>query len=40
MRRLLVMVVSKIYFKCSGSWHVQVDGLAMGASLAVILANL
>ena len=26
--------------KCNNSWYVQVDGLAMGASLAVILANL
>ena len=34
------MAVSKVCFKCNGSWYVQVDGLAMGASLAVILANL
>ena len=34
------MAVSKVYFKCNDSWYVQVDGLAMGASLAVILANL
>ena len=34
------MVVSKVYFMCNDSWYVQVDGLAMGASLAVILANL
>ena len=40
MKRLLVMVVSKINFKTNGSWYVQVDGLAIGASLAVILANL
>ena len=40
MKRLLSMAVSKVYFKCNASWYVQVDGLAMGASLAVILANL
>ena len=34
------MAVSKVYFKCNDSWYVQNDGLAMGASLAVILANL
>ena len=40
MKRLLNMAVSKVYFKCNDSWYVHVDGLAMGASLAVILANL
>ena len=40
MKRLLNMAISKVYFKCNDSWYVQVDGLAMGASLAVILANL
>ena len=40
MKRLLNMAVSKVFFKCNDSWYVQVDGLAMGASLAVILANL
>ena len=40
MKTLLNMAVSKVYFKCKDSWNVQVDGLAMGASLAVILANL
>ena len=35
---LLNKAVSKVYFKCNDSWYVQVDGLAMGASLAVILA--
>ena len=40
MKRLLNMAVSKVCFKCNDSWYVQVDGLAMGASLAVILANL
>ena len=40
MKKLLNMTVSKVYFKCNDSWCVQVNGLAMGASLAVILANL
>ena len=34
------MAVSKEYFKCNDSWYVIVDGSAMGASLAVILAKL
>ena len=40
MKRLLNLAVSKVHFKCNGSWYVQVDGLAMGASPTVILANL
>ena len=40
MKKLLKMAVSKVHFKCNGLWYVQKDGLAMGASLAVILANL
>ena len=32
--------MSKVHFKCNDLWYVQKDGLAMGASLAVILANL
>ena len=40
LKRLLNMAISKIYFKCNDSWHVQVDGLAIDASLAVILPNL
>ena len=39
MKKFLNLAVSKVYFKCSDSWYVQVDGLAMGASLAVTLAN-
>ena len=31
---------SKVHFICNGLWYVPEDGLAMGASLAVILANL
>ena len=40
MKRLLNMAVSQVHFKCNETWYVQKDGLAMGASLAVILANL
>ena len=40
MKILLNLAVSKVNFKCNGLWYVQKDGLAMGASLAVILANL
>ena len=40
MKRLLNMAVSQVHFKCNETWCVQKDGLAMGASLAVILANL
>ena len=31
--------MSKVHFKCNGLWYVQKDGLAMGASLALILAD-
>ena len=40
MKKLLNLSVSKVHFKCNGLWYVQKDGLAMGASLAVILASL
>ena len=40
MKRLLNMAVSQIHFMCIETWYVQKDGLAMGASLAVIFANL
>ena len=40
MKTLLILAVIKVHFKCNGLWYVQKDGLAMGASLAVILANL
>ena len=40
MKRMLNMAVSQVHFKCNETWHVQKDGLAMGASLAVYLANL
>ena len=40
MKRLLNMAVSQVHFKCNETWYVQKDGLAMGTTLAVILANL
>ena len=40
MKRLLNMASSQVYFKCNGSWYVQVEGLAKGYSLLVILTNL
>ena len=40
MKKLLNLAVSKVHFKCNGLWYVQKDGLAIGASLAVIFANL
>ena len=40
MNGLLNMAVSKVYFKSNDSWYVHFDGLAMGTSHAVILANL
>ena len=39
MKSLLKLAVKNVNFKCNGIWYVQSDGLAMGASLAVILAN-
>ena len=40
MKRLLNMLVSQVHFKSNESWYVRKDGLAMGASLAVVFANL
>ena len=40
MKKLLDMAVSKVYFKRNDSRYEKVDGLAMGASLAVILVNI
>ena len=40
MKRLLNMAVSQVHFKCNETCYVQKGGLAMGASLAVISANL
>ena len=40
MKKLLKMAVSQVHFKCKETQYDQKDGLAMGASLAIILANL
>ena len=40
MKPLFKMAATNVHFKCNESWYCQKDGLAMGASLAVILANL
>ena len=39
-KRLLNRAVSQVHFKCKETWYVQKDGMAMGASLSVSLANL
>ena len=40
MKRPLNMKISQVHFKCDETWYVQKDSLAIGASLAVILAKL
>ena len=40
MKSLLRLAVTNVHFKCNKMWYTQSDGLAMGASLAVLLANL
>ena len=37
---LMRMAVTNVYFMCDGRWYIQTDGVAMGSSLAVILANI
>ena len=39
-KRFLFMAVSNVHFKCNKKCYGQKGGLAMGASLAVMLANL
>ena len=39
-KKLLQLAVANVHFKCGAKWYVKTDGLAMGASLAVILSNL
>ena len=38
-KRLLNLAVGQVHFQFNDMWYTQKDGLAMGASLAVILAN-
>ncbi|XP_075241616.1 uncharacterized protein LOC142336591 [Convolutriloba macropyga] len=40
MKSLSRLAVTSVHFKCNKMWYTQSDGLAMGASLAVIVANL
>ena len=40
MKSLLRLAVTTVHFKCNKMWYTQSDGLAMSASLAVLLANL
>ena len=37
---IIRMAVTDVYFMCDGRWYIQTDGVAMGSSLAVILANI
>ena len=36
---LFRLAVTNVHYKCSKMWYTHSDGLALGASLAVILAN-
>ena len=38
-KRLLEIAITNVHFKCNESWYCQKGGSTMGASLAVILAN-
>ena len=40
MKNMLKLAVTNVHFKCNGICFIHLDGLAMGASMAVILANL
>ena len=40
MKKLLNLAVSKVHSKFNGLWYVQKDGLTIGASLALRVANL
>ena len=40
MKGLFSMAVSQAHFKCNDTWYVQKNGLAMNASLAIILVIL
>ena len=40
MKSILRLAVTNVHFKCNKIWYAQSDSLAMGASMAVILANL
>ena len=40
MKSLLRLAATNVHLKCNKMWYTHSDGLAMGASLVVILANL
>ena len=40
LRRLMEMAVTDVWFMAGTQWYIQRDGVAMGAAMAVILANL
>ena len=40
MKSLLRLAVTNVQFKCNKMWYTQSDGLALGTSLSVMLANL
>ena len=40
MKILLNLAVGQAHFKCNDMWYTQKDGLSIGASIAVKLANL
>ena len=38
-KQLMQLSVTDVNFMCGDKWYVQKDGVAMGAAMAVILAN-
>ena len=39
-QKLLHLALTNVLFKCCGRWYRQTEGLAMGSSLSVVLANI
>ena len=39
-KKLMELAVTNVWFMSGSDWYIQRDGVAMGASLAVILANI
>ena len=37
---LMKLAVTEVHFTCLGKWFSQIDGVAMGSTLSVILANI
>ena len=38
--QLMQLAVTNVWFMCGTDWYIQTDGVAMGASMAVILSNM